>query len=139
MGASKSKELPPLGPDNVVLPPWADRLNAKNPVVFFDISIDNQPIGRIEMTLAEDIVPRTAANYKSLCTGEVIGIDGKPLTYKGSKFHRIIPQFMCQGGDFTRHNGTGGVSIYGEKFSDENFQLTHSGPGYVIHALYTVY
>mmetsp|Transcript_4466 Transcript_4466/g.13203 ORF Transcript_4466/g.13203 Transcript_4466/m.13203 type:complete len:177 (+) Transcript_4466:76-606(+) len=106
-----------------------------NPVVYFDMSIGGQPAGRIEMTLRADVVPKTAENFRCLCTGEK-GLcqqagqaHGKPLHYRGSTFHRVIPGFMCQGGDFTRGNGTGGESIYGEKFADENFTLKHTGPG----------
>lgn len=102
----------------------------ENPVVFFDISIGGSPKGRIEMQLRADVVPKTAENFRCLCTGEKgVGRSGKPLHFKGSSFHRVIPGFMCQGGDFTRHNGTGGESIYGEKFADENFKLRHTGPG----------
>ncbi|CAI4222025.1 unnamed protein product [Auanema sp. JU1783] len=100
------------------------------PQVFFDITIGGKAAGRIVMELFNDIVPNTAENFRCLCTGEKgKGASGKPLHYKGSKFHRIIPDFMIQGGDFTRGNGTGGESIYGEKFKDENFKERHTGPG----------
>src|SRR5204863_8364318 len=96
----------------------------------FDISIGDKPAGRITFELFADTVPKTAENFRALCTGEKgMGKQGKPLHFKGSKFHRIIQQFMCQGGDFTRGDGTGGESIYGEKFADENFTKKHTGPG----------
>jgi peptidylprolyl isomerase len=135
-----------------------------NPKVFFDISIGGAPAGRVTFELFADVTPKTAENFRALCTGEKgTGKSGKPLHYKvsdtrpkrsrsrrkkrkrkkkkkkkekilnffcsqGSSFHRIITQFMCQGGDFTKGNGTGGESIYGEKFADENFKLKHDKP-----------
>ncbi len=104
--------------------------DSTNPKVFFDITIGGTPAGRIVMELRADVAPKTAENFRALCTGEKgMGTAGKPLHFKGSSFHRIIPEFMCQGGDFTRGNGTGGESIYGAKFADENFTLKHTGPG----------
>eukprot|EP00271_Cylindrocystis_brebissonii_P022615 TRINITY_DN876_c0_g1_i1.p1 TRINITY_DN876_c0_g1~~TRINITY_DN876_c0_g1_i1.p1 ORF type:complete len:172 (+),score=31.24 TRINITY_DN876_c0_g1_i1:207-722(+) len=101
-----------------------------NPRVFFDITIGGTPAGRVVMELYADTTPKTAENFRALCTGEKgVGRQGKPLHFKGSSFHRVIPDFMCQGGDFTRGNGTGGESIYGEKFPDENFIRKHTGPG----------
>ena len=97
--------------------------------MYFDVSVANRPSGRIIFELYNDVVPKTAENFRALCTGEKgMGNYGKPLHYKGSRFHRVIKNFMIQGGDFTQGNGSGGESIYGEKFEDENFQLKHEKP-----------
>jgi len=91
--------------------------------VYFDITINGVPQGRIVFKLYDSVVPNTARNFRELCTGQ------NGFGFQGSGFHRIIPQFMLQGGDFTRGNGTGGKSIYGEKFQDENFKIKHTKPG----------
>ena len=109
-----------------VQPAWKGPL----PHVFFDVKIGDAEPERVTFALRPDVVPKTAENFRALCTGEKgTGASGKPLHFKDSVFHRIIPGFMCQGGDFTRGDGTGGESIYGEKFEDENFTLKHTKPG----------
>jgi cyclophilin family peptidyl-prolyl cis-trans isomerase len=103
---------------------------SKSSKVFFDIAINGNPSGRLMFKLFNDVTPKTAENFRALCTGEKgIGTRMKPLHYKNSQFHRIIPGFMAQGGDFTNGNGSGGESIYGPKFDDENFKLKHVGRG----------
>jgi len=105
-------------------------MSDSNPRVFFDVTVGGVPLGRVVFELFMDVVPKTAENFRALCTGEAGETDaGIPKHYKGCSFHRVIKDFMIQGGDFTNHNGTGGESIYGEKFADENFDLKHDVPG----------
>jgi len=120
-------------PERSALDAWLDQQCDKtktaaltvrsNPKAFFDITIGGEPAGRVVMQIRKDIVPKTAENFLKLC----LGTEG--FGYKGCPFHRVIPGFMCQGGDFTNQNGTGGKSIYGEKFEDENFKLKHTAAG----------
>ncbi|CAK5110896.1 unnamed protein product [Meloidogyne enterolobii] len=100
----------------------------ENPVVFFDVAAGGAPIGRIVMELFADVCPKTAENFRQFCTGEMRK-DGVPVGYKNSQFHRVIKDFMIQGGDFVNGDGTGMTSIYGPKFADENFDLKHGEPG----------
>ncbi|RWS17857.1 peptidyl-prolyl cis-trans isomerase H (PPIH)-like protein [Dinothrombium tinctorium] len=99
-----------------------------NPVVFFDITIGATEVGRMKMELFADVVPKTAENFRQYCTGESKK-DGVPIGYKGSLFHRVIKDFMIQGGDFVNGDGTGIMSIFGGPFADENFILKHDAPG----------
>lgn len=113
--------------DGVLVP----NARGDNPHVYFDVTHDNQSLGRIIMQLYADITPKTAENFRALCTGEE-GLGkggGMPLHFKGCTFHRVIPDFMIQGGDFTNGDGTGGESIYGTKFADENFKIKHTKGG----------
>ncbi|KAJ4476597.1 cyclophilin-like domain-containing protein [Lentinula aciculospora] len=98
------------------------------PIVFMDINIGETPAGRLKMELFSDIAPKTAENFRQLCTGEY-RVNSRPQGYKNATFHRVVPNFMCQGGDFLKGDGTGSFSIYGDKFPDENFQEKHTGPG----------
>ncbi|OXV07695.1 hypothetical protein Egran_04540 [Elaphomyces granulatus] len=101
-----------------------------NPVVFFDITLGGESLGRIKMELYADVTPRTAENFRQFCTGETKNTQGRPQGYKGSKFHRVIKDFMIQGGDFINGDGTGSTSIYNmQKFADENFILKHDRAG----------
>ena len=102
--------------------------NGDNPHVFLDMKQGEDTLGRIVMQVYKDVTPKTAENFRALCTGEKT-TDEQKLHYKGSTFHRVIPNFMIQGGDFTNGNGTGGLSIYGDKFPDENFALNHTKAG----------
>lgn len=109
-----------------------------NPVVFFDVTLGGEPLGRIKMELFADVVPKTAENFRQFCTGESKNHLGRPQGYKGSKFHRVIKDFMCQGGDFLNGDGTGSASIYGTKsFADENFKLKHDTEGLLSMAVST--
>lgn len=138
--ADKDSKLAKKHPERDTFDAWMDKQGAATksetlairtrPKVFFDMEIGGKAAGRIVMVLRSDATPKTAENFRALCTGEkgTGSSSGKPLHFKGSSFHRVIPGFMCQGGDFTNGNGTGGESIYGEKFPDENFKLSHTGP-----------
>lgn len=101
-----------------------------NPIVFFDITLGGEPLGRVQMELFADIVPRTAENFRRYCTGESKDSLGRPQGYKNCRFHRVIKDFMIQGGDFLNGDGTGSATIYGTKaFADENFRLGHDVAG----------
>lgn len=105
-----------------------EKPNPNNPVVFFDIAVGSTEIGRIKFELFADAVPKTAENFRQFCTGEYRK-DGVPVGYKRSAFHRVIKDFMVQGGDFVNGDGTGLTSVFGGPFADENFKLKHNGPG----------
>ncbi|KAK6052626.1 Ras family protein [Cooperia oncophora] len=108
---------------------YAEQLrHPDNPIVFMEMTAGGAPLGTIVMELFADVTPRTAENFRQFCTGE-FRKDGVPVGYKNSQFHRVIKDFMIQGGDFVNGDGTGMMSIYGAKFRDENFILEHSGPG----------
>eukprot|EP01135_Chromosphaera_perkinsii_P005687 Nk52_evm19s358 gene=Nk52_evmTU19s358 len=123
-GGSTSKS------NNQLLSERYQLVHPDNPVVFLDISLGGQPAGRILFELFAHVTPRTAENFRQLCTGEFRSrVDGTPQGYKGCTFHRIIKDFMIQGGDFLKGNGTGKISIYGDSFEDENFKLKHNEAG----------
>ncbi|KAK0176110.1 hypothetical protein PV328_000278 [Microctonus aethiopoides] len=104
----------------------------KNPIVFLDIVLDDEKVGRLIIELFKNVVPRTAENFRALCTGEKgIGVNGKKLHYKGSIFHKMVPNFMIQGGDIINFDGTSGESIHGQYFDDESFEISHSERGYL--------
>jgi len=102
-----------------------EKVNDNNPKVFLDITIGNGEKQRVEFELFEDVVPKTVENFRNICSNE----NGFGYTYKNSVFHKLIKNSLLQGGDFENGNGTGGASIYGRTFNDENFIYNHSGPG----------
>lgn len=111
-------------------PNGGNLMHPDNPVVFLDVSIGGQALGRIKIELFAHLVPKTCENFRQFCTGE-FKRNGIPQGYKNATFHRIIKDFMIQGGDFMRGDGTGSISIYGDRFADEGFVMKHSGAGYV--------
>jgi len=121
----KEEEQPTL-PE--IIPP--SEPNPSNPRVYLDLQIGENAIQRVTIELFKDVVPKTVENFRALCTGEKgQSASGKALSYQGSVFHRVIKGFMMQGGDFTAGDGTGGESIYGAKFEDENFRIRHKSAG----------
>ncbi|MCJ1444217.1 MAG: Peptidyl-prolyl cis-trans isomerase H [Stictis urceolatum] len=105
-------------------------VETQNPIVFFDMELGGEPLGRIKMELFNNVVPKTAENFRQFCTGEAKNAHNRPIGYKACRFHRVIPQFMIQGGDFLNGDGTGSICIYNSpKFNDENFNLKHNEPG----------
>lgn len=124
----EDKEKPNETTSNVIPKQISTEINPTNPKVFFEIRIgEEENLRRIEFELFADKVPKTAENFRQLCKG-FLNENNETYSYKGSKFHRVIKDFMMQGGDFEKGNGTGGMSIYGKKFDDENFSLPHSQP-----------
>jgi peptidyl-prolyl isomerase H (cyclophilin H) len=117
-------------------PAVAEAVARGNPVVFFDVTLAGNPIGRIKIELFADMCPKTAENFRQFCTGEHKK-NTLPIGYKSCGFHRIIKSFMIQGGDFINGDGTGRISIYGDHFADENFTLRHTSPGYVSIGIYS--
>lgn len=137
MDSSKKKEKAAFGGMFNKMSMYNDKVeiiypnaNNDNPHVYFTVKQGDSELGRIVMQLYKDITPKTAENFRFLCTGEKgMGKSGKPMHFKGSAFHRVIKDFMIQGGDFTNGDGTGGESIYGERFNDENFKIKHTEGG----------
>eukprot|EP01056_Protomagalhaensia_sp_Gyna25_P000843 Protomagalhaensia_sp_Gyna_25__842@NODE_1405_length_1866_cov_74_275315_g1132_i0_p2_GENE_NODE_1405_length_1866_cov_74_275315_g1132_i0NODE_1405_length_1866_cov_74_275315_g1132_i0_p2_ORF_typecomplete_len195_score15_63Pro_isomerase/PF00160_21/6_7e56_NODE_1405_length_1866_cov_74_275315_g1132_i012481832 len=115
-------------PTSPLKPEYRPRRHPENPVVFFDIAIGGVQVGRILMELFKDVCPKTTENFRQFCTGEHIA-NKLSQGYKGSQFHRVIRDFVVQGGDFLHNDGTGNLSIYGSSFADENFTLKHDKPG----------
>ncbi|KAI5815483.1 cyclophilin-like domain-containing protein [Pyronema omphalodes] len=102
----------------------------ENPVCFLDVALGGEPLGRIKLELFSKIVPKTCENFRQFCTGETKDRGGRPQGYKGAKFHRVMKDFMIQGGDFLQGDGTGSATIYGsDKFNDEGFSIKHDQPG----------
>ncbi|CAA9986225.1 peptidyl-prolyl cis-trans isomerase, putative [Plasmodium knowlesi strain H] len=131
---SKGKQVDQLimeeADENTVIPYYLSNLltNASNPVVFMDINLGNHFLGKFKFELFQNIVPKTSENFRQFCTGEY-KVNNLPVGYKNTTFHRVIKEFMIQGGDFVNYNGSGSLSIYGENFEDENFDVKHDKEG----------